>query len=76
LYIENKLHWILDVVFKEDYSRVRTGYGAENLIIIRKIALNKIKNDNTDKSSFKARRERAGWDDHYALKIFSNMMVK
>jgi predicted transposase YbfD/YdcC len=42
--IENNLHWILDVIFKEDYCRVRTGNGAENLTTIRKIALKTFKN--------------------------------
>lgn len=75
-HIENKLHWILDVVFKEDYSRVRTGNGAENMSIVRKIALNKIKADKTIKKSVKAKRAIASWNDDYALKIFANMMVK
>jgi len=51
-FVENKLHWILDVIFKEDYCRVRTGNGAENLNTIRKIALNTIKRDNTVKNKF------------------------
>jgi predicted transposase YbfD/YdcC len=72
-YVENKLHWILDVVFKEDYSRVRTGNGAENLTTIRKIALNTIKIDNTVKTSIKNKRKMCGWDDSYALNILKNM---
>ncbi len=72
-YVENKLHWVLDVVFKEDYSRVRTGNGAENLTTIRKIALNTIKRDNTVKTSIKNKRKMCGWDDSYALNILKNM---
>jgi predicted transposase YbfD/YdcC len=72
-FIENKLHWILDVVFKEDYCRVRTGNGAENLNTIRKIALNTIKRDNTIKTSFKNKRKMCGWDDNFALNILKNM---
>lgn len=72
-YVENKLHWVLDVVFKEDYSRVRTGNGAENLTTIRKIALNTIKIDNTVKTSLKNKRKMCGWDDNYALNILKNM---
>lgn len=72
-FIENKLHWILDVIFKEDYSRVRTGNGAENLNTIRKIALNTIKLDNTIKTSFKNKRKMCGWNDNYALNILKNM---
>ncbi len=72
-FIENKLHWILDVIFKEDYCRVRTGNGAENLNTIRKIALNTIKLDNTVKTSFKNKRKMCGWNDNYALNILKNM---
>jgi len=72
-FIENKLHWILDVIFKEDYCRVRTGNGAENLNTIRKIALNTIKMDTTEKASFKAKRKMCGWNDNYALVILKNM---
>jgi len=72
-YVENKLHWVLDVVFKEDYSRVRTGHGAENLTTIRKIALNTIKMDNTVKTSIKNKRKMCGWDNNFALNILKNM---
>jgi len=72
-YVENKLHWVLDVIFKEDYSRVRTGNGAENLTTIRKIALNTIRMDNSVKTSIKNKRKMCGWDDNYALNILKNM---
>ncbi len=72
-YVENKLHWVLDVIFKEDYCRVRTGNGAENLNIIRKIALNTIKRDKSVKTSIKNKRKMCGWDDSYALNILKNM---
>lgn len=73
-HIENKLHWVLDVLFKEDYSRIRTGNGAENMSIIRKIALNKLKNDSSVKASLKSKRNMAAWDSNYALNIMSQMM--
>lgn len=72
-FIENKLHWILDVIFKEDYCRVRKGNGAENLTTIRKIAFNTIKKDNTVKTSFKNKRKMCGWNDNFALNILKNM---
>lgn len=72
-HIENKLHWVLDVLFKEDYCRVRTGNGAENLTTIRKIALNTLKMDQTHPCSLKIKRKRAAWDDNYALMIISKM---
>jgi len=73
-HIENKLHWVLDVVFNEDYCRVRKGNGAENLSIIRKIALNKMKSDNSMKKSMKSKRNIAAWSDSYAIKIMYEMM--
>jgi len=72
-HVENKLHWVLDVVFKEDYSRVRTGNGAENLTTIRKIALNTIKRDKSVKTSIKNKRKMCGWNENYSLNILRNM---
>ncbi len=74
-HIENKLHWILDVIFREDYCRLRDGNGAENMNIIRKIALNKMKSDTSDKDSIKGKRKRCAWDDNYAAKILWQMMA-
>jgi len=73
-HIENKLHWILDVCFREDYCRLRSGNGAENMNIIRKIAFNKMKADTSCKSSMKVKKKRCGWDDNYATKILSEML--
>lgn len=74
-HIENKLHWVLDVVFREDYCRLRTGNGAENMNIIRKIALNKMKADKSEKCSMKVKRKKCSWNDNYAAKILWNMMA-
>ena len=73
--IENSLHWVLDVTFNEDDCRVKTGHGAENLSIVRRIAINKLKNDSSQKRSLKIKRKLAGWDNDYALKIFNEMMA-
>ena len=64
---------MLDVIFKEDYCRVRTGNGAENLTTVRKIALNTIKMDKTEKTNFKNKRKMCSWDDNYALTILKNI---
>lgn len=69
--IENSVHWILDVAFREDDSRIRLGNAAENLSILRRLALNLIKQEKTAKCGVKARRKRAGWDDNYFLKVIS-----
>ena len=74
-HIENKLHWVLDVIFREDFNRLRSGNGAENMNIIRKIALNKMKSDKSSKDSLKGKRKRCGWDDNYAAKILWEMMA-
>lgn len=63
--IENKLHWILDVAFREDECRVRQGNAAENLAVLRHIALNLLKQDNTIKLGIKSKRKAAGWDNDY-----------
>lgn len=67
--VENNLHWSLDVSFNEDLSRVRIGHAAENLAVIRRIALNLLKQEKTSKGGIKVRRKRAGWDNQYLLKV-------
>lgn len=67
--IENKLHWVLDMAFREDDSRVRKGYGPQNMAILRHIALNKLKNEKTLKRGIKAKRKTAGWDNDYLIKV-------
>lgn len=67
--IENSLHWVLDVGFREDESRLRDRNAAANLSVIRKIAINLVKADKTQKGSIKGRRKAAGWDNDYMQKI-------
>jgi len=69
--IENEVHWILDVTFREDDSRIRRGNGAENFAVLRHIALNLLKRDNSAKLSLRARRNQAAWDDDYRLKVLT-----
>ncbi len=57
--IENRLHWKLDVVFREDQARIKTGNAPENLAIARKLALQML-NQLFDKESIKNRRKTAG----------------
>lgn len=63
--IENSLHWVLDVAFNEDQSRIRIGHAAQNMNIIRKIALNTIKKNKTSKRGVKGKRKQAAWDNSY-----------
>jgi predicted transposase YbfD/YdcC len=69
--IENTLHWVLDVTFREDDSRVRDRTAARNLALLRKIALNIVGRDKTTKASVRARRKKAAWNDAYMLKLLA-----
>lgn len=62
--IENRLHWVMDVVFHDDLMRLRTDNGPANMATIRHAGLNLIK-AIPDKASLKIRRKTLGWDDHY-----------
>lgn len=70
-HIEINLHWSLDVSFKEDLSRVRIGHAAENLAIVRRIALNLLKQEKTKKRGINCKRKRSGWDNKYLLKVLT-----
>ncbi len=63
-HIENRLHWVLDVVFHEDLSRLRSGHGPQNMATVRHITLNLLRGAK-DKHSLKVRRKSAAWDDAY-----------
>jgi predicted transposase YbfD/YdcC len=62
--IENRLHWMLDVVFREDLARLRSGNAPQNMAIIRHVAMNLLSNARPV-TSFKNRRKKAGWDVDY-----------
>ena len=65
------LHWVLDVTFREDDSRVRDRTAARNLAILRKIAVNLIGRDRTSRISMRARRKQAAWNDEYMLTLLA-----
>src|SRR3954463_5496993 len=67
--VENKLHWVMDVCFGEDKSRARTGYAAENLATLRRLALNVLKKENTKKRGIRGKQLNAGWDHAYLLRL-------
>jgi predicted transposase YbfD/YdcC len=68
-HIENRLHWVLDIAFREDDNRARKNHAPENLSLIRHLTLNLLKHDTTVKAGIKAKRKRAGWDHDYLLSL-------
>jgi predicted transposase YbfD/YdcC len=70
--IENSLHWVLDVTFADDQSRVRKGHGARNMAVVRHFAINLVRAGN-DKRSIRLRRKCAGWDLQYLAAILGHL---
>ena len=73
--IENGLHWVLDVAFREDESRTRAGHAGANLGMLRRVALSLLKRTGT-KGSIQTRRMKAAWDDDYLLKVLQGITDK
>jgi len=67
--VENKVHWIMDVCFREDESRARAGYAAENLATLRRLALNLLKREKTKKRGIKGKQLNASWNHAYLLQL-------
>jgi predicted transposase YbfD/YdcC len=67
--VENKLHWVMDVCFREDQSRARTGHAAENLATLRRLALNLLKTEKTKRRGIRGKQLNAGWDHAYLLQL-------
>lgn len=67
--VENKLHWVLDVSFREDQSRARAGYAAENLATLRRLALNLLKREKSKKRGIKGKMLNASWHHPYLLRL-------
>jgi len=67
--VENSLHWTMDVTFREDESRARSGNAAENLAALRRLALNLLKTEKTQRISLRRKRLMAGWNRDYLQKV-------
>jgi hypothetical protein len=67
--VENKLHWVMDVCLGEDQSRARAGYAAENLATLRRLALNRLKREQTKKRGIRGKMRNASWDHSYLLRL-------
>ncbi|MFV0342367.1 MAG: ISAs1 family transposase [Anaerocolumna sp.] len=69
--IENSLHWVLDIAYREDESRARNGNSAENLNILRHMTLNMLKQEKTSKRGIAGKRKNCGWNNEYLLKVLN-----
>lgn len=69
--VENQLHWCLDVLFQEDDSRIRKDHAPRNMSILRRLALNLLRQD-TSKGSLKMKRYQAGLDNNFLFQVLSN----
>ncbi len=67
--VENNLHWVIDMAFREDESRIRTGNAPANMAVLRHIALNIIRGDKNRKVGIKISRHKAGWSTDYLEKL-------
>ena len=69
--IENALHWVLDVSFREDACRIRKDHAPENLAIVRHLALNLLSQDKSTRRGVAAKRKKAAWDDNYLIQVLT-----
>lgn len=74
--IENNLHGVLDVTFREDDSRLRDLAAARNFALLRKMALNLVGRDRSNRASLRARRKKAAWDNDYMEQILTGSFMR
>jgi predicted transposase YbfD/YdcC len=69
--IENSLHWVLDVSFREDACRIRRDFAPHNMALLRHLALNLLSQDSSSKRGIAAKRKKAAWDQSYLIKLLT-----
>jgi len=69
--VENQMHWCLDMSFREDESRIRSGHAAENFSRLRRLAINLLKAETSIKAGLAGKRLTCGWDHDYLLKVLA-----
>ena len=70
---QNCVHWVLDLAFREDDSRVRQGYADENLAVLRHISLNLLRQEHSSRVGIHTKRLKAGWDTTYLQRVLAGV---